>query len=316
MTMNKIRLAVQHLAFVVLTYGGYFRISLGSYVPCLSCPFIFSCSGRCYLMALQRGLGRLFMPLVSGVGAEAVGQFWDNLIFLLKGLLIFSILVIALGKTWCGWICPFGLVQDWVSRLRRFLRIRESELLKKHRERLSYIKYVVLLYMVTFPMMVSLGWIPNQFMLAFCRICPANALMPLFVGDTNFMSFDFSTRMAIGFSIALLTISAGMLVGMFFRDRFFCVFCPMLALMNLYRRLYLLRLVKEPQACQGCGNCRRNCTLENDVIYQEREKKYVYSSNCMSCFKCSETCAGDRSLLVKLGPLKLFSSSRRYAARL
>jgi Pyruvate/2-oxoacid:ferredoxin oxidoreductase delta subunit len=88
----------------------------------------------------------------------------------------------------------------------------------------------------------------------------------------------------------------------------------MLAFVNLYRKLFALRITKDPGACHGCGNCRRTCSMDNETIYRERQRKEVYDRDCMGCFKCAEGCAADGSLLVKLGPLRLFSSSRRYAA--
>jgi NAD-dependent dihydropyrimidine dehydrogenase PreA subunit len=88
----------------------------------------------------------------------------------------------------------------------------------------------------------------------------------------------------------------------------------MLAMINLFSRLHLLRLVKEPSACHGCGSCRRTCAMDNDTIYQERHQNRVYDPDCLGCFKCSEGCSTDHSLSIRFGPLKLFSSSPKYSA--
>ena len=317
MTVTKLRLFIQHLGFVIFTYGGYFRISLGAYVPCLSCPFVYSCSGYCYLMIFQRSLGVLLLPLSTAFGGpDAMGQVWENAANLLSGLAIFSILVIFLGKSWCGWLCPFGLLQDWITRVRKLLGIREAEIILKNKLKLSWIKYVVLIYLVVTPLMVSLGLLSTEFILAFCNICPAKGIMPIFGGDVQYLAVETSSTVALVFSILLLVITAGMLVGIFFKERFFCIFCPMMAMINLLKPLYLLKIIKEPKACHGCGNCRRTCSMDNETIYRERVQQNVYDADCMGCFKCAESCAADQSLAVKFGPWKIFSSSRRYAARL
>ncbi|MDR1044109.1 MAG: 4Fe-4S binding protein [Candidatus Adiutrix sp.] len=317
MTVTKLRLTVQHLGFLIFTYGGYLRISLGAYLPCLSCPFVYSCTGYCYLMIFQRSLGLLLLPLSAALGGPRPGdQVLENALNLFSGLAAFVVLVIVLGKSWCGWLCPFGLLQDWISRLRQAFGLRESEMLLKHKLKLSWIKYAVLIYLVIVPLTVSLGWLSTEFILAFCNICPAKAIMPLFVGDTQYLAVDVSSTAAAVFSILLLAITAGMLVGMFFKERFFCLFCPMMALINLLKPFYLLKVVKEPTACHGCGNCRRTCSMDNETIYRERIKRNVYDADCMGCFKCAEACAADQSLAVKFGPFKIFSSSRHYAARL
>lgn len=317
MTVTNLRLAIQHIGFLIFTYGGYLRISLGAYIPCLSCPFVYSCTGYCYLMALQRSLGLLLMPLSPAFASpNAMAIVWSNLLNLFTGLAVFMLLVIILGKSWCGWLCPFGLLQDWLTRLRKFLGLRESEMLLRHKLKLSWIKYAVLLYLIVTPLMVSLGLLSTEFILAFCNICPAKAIMPLFGGDAQYLAVDTSSSIAAVFSILLLAITAGMLVGMFFKERFFCLFCPMIAMINLLKPFHLLKITKEPKACQGCGNCRRTCSMDNETIYRERIKNNVYDTDCMGCFKCTESCAANQSLAIKFGPFKIFSSSRRYAARL
>ncbi|MDR1165776.1 MAG: 4Fe-4S binding protein [Deltaproteobacteria bacterium] len=316
MSVTSLRVVIQHLAFIILTYGGLLRIQIGMFIPCLSCPFVYSCSGYCYLLIFQRSVGVILLPLTAVYqGSDPYGAIWSNFLLFLGGLGVFSILVILLGKTWCGWLCPFGLFQEWITRLRKAFRIRESEIILRHKHILSKIKYVLLVYMIVFPLLVSVGILPVDFILAFCNICPAKALMPLFIGDFQYMALDMSTGVAFGFSIALLAITAGMLIGAFFKDKFFCLFCPMLAIVNLYRGLYLLKVVKDPKACHGCGNCRRTCSMDNETIYRERVKSNVYDSDCMACFKCAEGCAADKSLFVKLGPFKIFSSSRSYASK-
>lgn len=319
MTVTRLRLIVQHLSFVVFTYGAHFRIALGGSIPCFSCPYVASCGGYCYLMILQRALGSMFVPLVTG-GSEIVGsvseRMFSNLETLVTGFLLFAVLVVLLGKTWCGWICPFGLLQDWLTMLRKRLGIREAELSVKAKGRLSWCKYVLLAYLIFVPLLASTRLLPNEFILAFCNICPGKSLMPLFNGEYQHLALDESSPVGLVFSVLLLLITGGMLVGMFFKERFFCLFCPMLALNNLFRKLHFLRITKEPKACHGCGNCRRNCSMDNETVYRERLSCDVYDQDCMACFKCSESCAADGALKVKFGPFTLFSSGRSYASRL
>jgi polyferredoxin len=316
MTFGNIRLATQHLAFVALTYGAHFKISLGTYLPCLSCPFIGSCGGGCYLMVLQRSVSWLVLPMIqllSGDGSWS--QVWQGFGYFFSGFAVFALLVIAIGKSWCGWLCPFGVVQDWLTRLRRALGLREAEMSLGTKKAISKIKYVLLIYLTTMPVLVVLGWLSRDFGLAFCNICPAKSLMPLFTGDPHYIGLDAAGGARTVFSVLLCLVTGGMLAGMFFKDRFFCLVCPMLALINLLSRLHLLRLVKDVKACQGCGNCRRNCAMNNETIYRERKRKRVHDPDCLGCFNCGESCASDRSLTVAFGPFKLFSSSRAYAAR-
>ncbi len=319
LTMTKLRLLVQHLSFLILTYGSSAKIFLGYSIPCFSCPFVYTCSGHCYLMMLQRQFGSLFVPLVTAapeLAEEATARVLANLGNIATGFGIFALLVILLGKTWCGWICPFGLIQDWLTMLRQKLGIREAEMSETLKRRLSWIKYLLLGYLVLVPMLASARLISSEFVLAFCHICPGKSLMPLFNGLTRNLALEVSSPAAMALSLILLTVTGGMLVGMFVKERFFCLFCPMLALMNLLKRFHLLRLVKEPHACRGCGNCRRSCFSDIETVYRQKTDCDVYDPDCMACFKCAEHCDADTALKVKFGPFTLFSSARRYAARL
>jgi hypothetical protein len=217
MKVTTLRLIVQHAAFVVFTYGGSLRISLGTFIPCLSCPFVYSCTGYCYLFMFQRTMGTLLMPFYGIYrSADPWGDLWRNGSAFLVGLAIFSLLVVLLGKAWCGWLCPFGVLQDWITRLRRALGIRESELALKHKHKLSSVKYWLLGYAAALPILASAGLLPADFILAFCNICPAKAIMPLFGGDSQYLALDLSTAAAFGFSAALLTVTAATLIGMFY----------------------------------------------------------------------------------------------------
>ena len=51
-------------------------------------------------------------------------------------------------------------------------------------------------------------------------------------------------------------------------------------------------------------------------MYRQKTDCDVYDPDCMACFKCAEHCDADTALKVKFGPFPLFSSARRYAARL
>ncbi|MDR1050934.1 MAG: 4Fe-4S binding protein [Deltaproteobacteria bacterium] len=314
-SISSLRLAVQHVSFVVLTFGGHFNIFLGSSLPCLSCPFVGSCGGGCYLMAWQRAMSWLFPPLVealTGVGSWA--RAWSTLNFFLSGFVVFALLVIVLGKSWCGWVCPFGVVQDYLARLRRLLGLREAEMSERVKAGVSNVKYVLLAYLTLMPVLYSFGWLSRDFVLSFCNICPAKIIMPLATLDYNRLGLPvLSSSPRAVFALILLAVTGGMVAAMFFKDRFFCLVCPMLAMINIFRRLHLLRLVKDVGSCRGCGSCRRTCAMDNQTIYRERESARPHDPDCLGCFSCAEGCSTEGSLGVRLGPLNLFGSTPVHA---
>jgi len=303
--VSTLRIWVQHLSFAVLMYGGRLGLNLGPALPCFACPYVAGCGGYCYLMGLQGYIG-------FGMSAAAVGS--SLMLNALGWLALFVLMVSVFGKAWCGWVCPFGLLQDWLTALREKSGARARLLPVKTKKRLASIKYLLLSYLVLVPPLVSAGILPPDFSLPFCSICPGKSILPLFTLETRYLGLDLNNNVTYGFSMALLLITGLMLVGMFFKKRFFCVFCPLLALIHLIKPLTLLRLVKEPSGCTGCGNCRRVCPMDNEAVYRERINADVQTEECLDCLKCAEACPSDRVLGLNFLGHRLFTSSRDYAS--
>jgi polyferredoxin len=304
--LHRIRTLVQHVSFAVLIYGGRVGINLGSAVPCFACPFVTGCGGQCYLMGLQGYIG-------FGMSFAALGGplFFKALLW----MAVFMLLTAFLGKMWCGWICPFGLIQDWITAVRKKLGVRERFITLEKRNTLSPIKYILLIGMILLPPLVTAGILRDDFYLPFCNICPGKSILPLFTGNTRYLALNFGNRITLVFSILLISISGLTLTGMFFKERFFCIFCPMLALINLMKPLTMLRLTKQPPACTGCANCRRSCPMDIEAVYLERDKSDVQTGLCLDCFRCTESCPSPSALSVRFLGKTLFSSRRAYAAR-
>ena len=298
------RRAVQHLAFFLLTYGGRFDVHCGQALPCFSCPYVAGCGGHCYLMALQSNWWGLQMPLAAlagGFGLKALALFG-----------LFVLLVLLLGKTWCGWLCPFGLLQDWLTMLRQRLGIPEAQMRWAARDRLRIIKYLLLAYLLIIPLFIAHAGLHSDFSLPFCQICPAKPLMPLFVGDASHLALDATNAITLTFSILSVAIAAFMLAGMFFKERFFCIFCPMLAIIHLFQKISPLRLVKKPPVCLACGNCARACPMDIRRVHEDRSD--VQDEDCLLCLTCVESCPRDRALHLRFFGKTLVSSARRRLA--
>ena len=304
--VSKIRLIVQHAMFVVLTYGGRLGIDLGYALPCFSCPYVRGNGGGCYLMCLQgswRGLQMSMDKWATSFGLDAIFY-----------LALFFLLAIVLNKFWCGWICPFGTLQDWLTYLRRRLGIPESRYEWATRDRLKPVKWVLLAYLIIVPLLVAHAGLHPDFGLPFCQICPAKPLMPLFAGETRHLSLDLSNAVTLTFTVLSVTIAGGMLAGMFFKERFFCIFCPMLTLIHLVRKISPVRFEKYVDGCVGCGNCQRVCPVDIRDVHEKKSGSDALSEDCMLCLSCTESCPEDNVLRVKLFRWPLFSSSRKYVA--
>ena len=306
MKVYRWRSLIQTTTFFLLIYGGRFGLKLGHFLPCFSCPYVNGCSGHCYLMALQRSQWGFELPFKHYL------SIWG--LRLLVMFLGFFILAIFLNKTWCGWICPFGTLQDWITSLRKRLGIRESQFSWDLRDRLKPIKYILLIFLIVIPILIANARLHEDFSLPFCQICPAKPLMPLFEGNFKNLAIDLTNPITATMTTLSIILAAGILIGMIFKDRFFCIFCPMLALIHLFDKIGFIKFKKKVEACSGCGNCQRICPLDIRQVHLEKEKENVLTQDCVLCLKCVEACPQDNALSVKFFKKRLFSSSRKYVS--
>ena len=238
---------------------------------CYSCP---GAVGACPLGALQNAL--------AATGRRA--GFYVLGILLLFGL--------TLGRTICGWLCPFGLIQELLYKV-------PTPKLKKGRltRGLSRVKYGLLAVLVlAVPLWVGLAkGLPLP---AFCKyLCPAGTLEGaggLLAGAGGDGLFP-----ALGalFTVKVLLL-LGILLACVFCFRAFCRFlCPLGAIYALFHRLNLVGVRVDPGLCNGCGACLRHCGM--DV-------RRVGDGECIHCAACMEVCA-QKAISLKAGNLTLRS---------
>jgi ferredoxin-type protein NapH len=305
MNVQRIRLIVQFISFVILTYGGLFYIDMGNRMPTFSCAFVDDNGGSCFLVGFQHMLARPF------------ADYWgDAGIRLLKAIGIVSLWAIVLNKVWCGWICPFGLVQDLLTKLRNLISIDMSRFAWMTRTRYKSIKYVLLALLILIPMgignaMLGLPKLSRDWTAPFCQMCPARVLMPILNGDFSEIYIDFSSGPGM-----FLTTVAVLLSGLFFttafvKRRFFCSYCPMLALLSLFDKIGFITLKKDGQRCTRCGNCSRACPMEIREIEEEKTLTNLVTQDCILCMRCVDVCPEDEALQIRFIGIPIYTATEK-----
>lgn len=221
---------------------------------CYSCP---GAVGACPLGALQNALAASTTRAPSYV----LG------ILLLQGLL--------LGRTVCGWLCPFGMIQELLHKVPG-PKIRKGHLTRA----LSYLKYVTLaVFVMAIPLWNALRHVPLP---AFCKyLCPAGTLegaVALLVHPANADKLPMLGGLFVCKAVILALVIGGAIVA--FRP--FCRFvCPLGALYGLFSRVALLGVRVDEGACIHCDRCVRACRM--DVAR-------VGDHECIHCGDCAAVC--------------------------
>lgn len=181
------------------------------------------------------------------------------------------------GRLVCGFLCPFGLVQDLLHK------IPVPKLKKLPGEKyLRYLKYIILVvFVLLLPMfLVNIIGQGNPW---FCKlICPSGTLLggiPLVAGNPDLQAavgWLFSWKVFLLLSILILSM---------FHYRPFCKFlCPLGAIYGVFNPISLYHLRLDEGKCVDCGICKKTCKMGIDP------RKTPNNPECIRCGDCVRAC--------------------------
>jgi len=171
------------------------------------------------------------------------------------------------GRMACGWICPFGLLQDLLFKIRS----RKFSLPRW----LSYGKYAALgILVLAIPFVTKQPW--------FCKLCPAGGLE----GAIPMLILDPSLRELLGPMFALkMLIVVFFLAAMVTVKRPFCrAACPLGAIFSFFNRASIFRLSVDQAKCTKCNKCYRVCPMDIKVYENPN------AADCIRCLDCKDVC--------------------------
>jgi ferredoxin-type protein NapH len=300
MNLVRVRFWTQLITFILFIYGGYFAIALGSKLPIFACPYNTKSAGACYMIPLQHQLSMPIQILLGGAGIAVI-----------IGLLTFVLWFIFLNKVWCGYVCPFGTFQDWLTALRKSMGIRYSTYTQHQFEKLSKIKYIFLAIVLLLPLLMSVGVLGSEWSAAYCKMCPSRIISPMFSGDFSQWTIDFSTKTAMVLTAIGMMFAGLFFVGSFVKKRFFCFFCPMSALHYIFTKVSIVGLKKDGSKCTRCGDCYAVCDMQIKDIADDVTSSDILRDDCTLCLKCVAACPEDDALHFDILKLRAFSSTKQ-----
>ena len=224
---------------------------------CYSCP---GALGSCPIGAMQ----------------AVIGSWNFRMAFYVAGFLVF--VGALMGRFVCGWLCPFGLIQDLLHKIpfvKKISTFRGDRLLRK-------LKYVIfLVFVILLPMFVvdMLG----QGAPYFCKlICPAGTLE----GGIPLVLLNSAMRAAVGWLYAwknvLLVVIVLLSVAIY---RPFCKYiCLLGAVYSVFNPIAVFRYRVDKEACVHCGACAKACKMQVDPSETPNHPE------CIRCGSCKKVC--------------------------
>ncbi len=175
-------------------------------------------------------------------------------------------MVVVFGRAFCGFVCPFGALQEWLRAIGRSIGARRDyEPPPKADRPLRLLKYMIL------AAVVYLSYAGSE--LGFREYDPYVALMHF--GEE-----------AEEMSVGLIVLAAVVLAALFAKNLWCRYLCPLGAFLGLFNGAKRFLIRRDKGACVDCGTCNRVCPHGIDVQHQETVK----DADCVSCLECVENC--------------------------
>jgi transcriptional regulator of nitric oxide reductase len=184
----------------------------------------------------------------------------DPMVFILWSFVAVSMLFWGRG-VFCGWLCPFGALQELLNKLARRVGVKQIALPFGLHERLWMIKYVIFLTILA----ISLNSIIAAFTVA--EMEPfKTAITMKFLREWPFVAY----------AVALLV--AGLFV-----ERFFCRYlCPLGGALAIPARMRMFEWLKRYRECGSeCQICALHCTVQ--AIHPLGQ---INPNECIYCLQC------------------------------
>ncbi|MCE5196095.1 MAG: 4Fe-4S binding protein [Negativicutes bacterium] len=250
-----------------------FAISLKKYLTELGFNLAFLPNASLHAICPFGGVVSLYQFFTVGTFVQKIHE--SSFVLMLAGLA----LAVLAGPVICGWVCPFGTVQELIGKLGRKLNGKRYNhfIPAKIDKVLRYLRYLVLATVVYQTAVTG--------KLIYQGIDPYYALFNLWTDEL---------------APAALSLLAITVIASLFVERPWCKYaCPYGALLGLTNFIRIFKIKRNRETCIQCGACDRACPMNITVSASDT----VSNHQCISCLKCTseQACPIAKTVALQIG---------------
>lgn len=180
------------------------------------------------------------------------------------GIIIGLVIILSMifGPVICGFICPFGALQDLVARMGKKINKRKYNKFvpKKLDNKLKYLRYLTLIVAVYLTAISKVTLLES--------VNPYHAFLGLFKQSVSI----------IGLLVLIIILIASLFI-----QRPWCKYlCPYGAFLGLFNKVKVFRIIRKDSTCVSCKKCSNSCPMSINIV----EKNEIRDLSCISCFEC------------------------------
>lgn len=210
-------------------------------------------------------------------GIQAIGILLTILGLILNTQLTTSIilgLTIIAGAYYCGWLCPFGTLQEWIGDLGNRLGIKKYKMPKAINNYLRLSRYILFALFT----LVTADWI-----FSLLTYDARNSFSILLMGNMLPLA-------------ALMIMVSFIYIALFFERPFCNYFCIQGAKYGLFSSLRLFIIKRDSDKCINCKKCDAVCPMQIKVSTTNQ----LRNIQCINCLQCTAKCPIDDTLAYKI----------------
>jgi polyferredoxin len=222
------------------------------------------------------GVETLYTFLASGILVKKV----HDASLVLMGIGIFT--AVLFGPAFCGWICPLGTIQEFVSgfgkkifrrRFNHFVPVKLDNILR-------YLRYGILAWVV--------------------YVTATSGTLIFEAYDPYFALFNFWSAEVAPTALIILGVTLALSL---FVERPWCKYaCPYGAFLGVFNLFRVFSIKRSETTCKLDGACSIMCPMNIPVD----SKKVVRDHQCISCLECTSeaVCPVAKTVLFTSGGVK------------